>query len=317
VTLPLAPTIDPQLAKTATELPPEGGWVYEPKWDGFRVIAFVDGDEVFLQSRNGKPLDRYFPELSLPPGRYVLDGEIVVDPGDGSQDFGALQQRIHPAASRVELLSRETPASIVAFDLLAEGDEVLLERPFAERRAALERLLADVGGHPVSLTPQETTSERAERWLDTAEGVIAKQTGAPYVPGKRLGMLKVRRRRTLDSVVCGYRPGTEPDTIGSLILALYGHDGKLVVVGHCSAFTRAEKREALERVRPFETGERGAGEASRWTAGRELEWVELRPEIVVEVSYDHVSGGRIRHGTRLVRWRDDRDPKSCSIDQLV
>jgi ATP-dependent DNA ligase len=317
VTLPLAPTIDPQLAKTATELPPEGEWVYEPKWDGFRVIAFVDGDEVFLQSRNGKPLDRYFPELSLPPGRYVLDGEIVVDPGDGSQDFGALQQRIHPAASRVELLSRETPASIVAFDLLAEGDEVLLERPFAERRAALERLLADVGGHPVSLTPQEMTRERAERWLDTAEGVIAKQTGALYVPGKRLGMLKVRRRRTLDSVVCGYRPGTEPDSIGSLILALYGHDGELVVVGHCSAFTRAEKREALERVRPFETGEHGAGEASRWTAGRELEWVELRPEIVVEVSYDHVSGGRIRHGTRLVRWRDDRDPKSCSIDQLV
>ena len=156
MTLPLTPTIEPQLAKTATELPPEGAWVYEPKWDGFRVIAFVDGDEVFLQSRNGKPLDRYFPELTLPPGRYVLDGEIVIDPGDGSQDFGALQQRIHPAASRVEMLARETPASIVAFDLLAEGDDVLLERPFSERRAALERLLADVGGHPVTLTPQET-----------------------------------------------------------------------------------------------------------------------------------------------------------------
>ena len=317
MTLPLAPTIDPQLAKSATELPPEGEWVYEPKWDGFRVIAFVDGDEVFLQSRNGKPLDRYFPELTLPPGRYVLDGEIVIDPGDGSQDFGALQQRIHPTASRVELLARDTPASIVAFDLLAEGDDVLLARPFGERRAALERLLADVGGHPVALTPQEATTERAERWLDTAEGVIAKQVAAPYVPGKRLGMLKVRRRRTLDSVVCGYRPGTEPDSVGSLILGLYGHDGELVVVGHCSAFTRAEKRALLERVRPFETGEHGTGEASRWTAGRELEWVELRPEIVVEVSYDHVSGGRIRHGTRVVRWRDDRDPKSCSIDQLV
>jgi ATP-dependent DNA ligase len=317
MTLPLAPTIEPQLAKTALELPPEGEWVYEPKWDGFRVIAFVDGDEAFLQSRNGKPLDRYFPELTLPPGRYVLDGEIVVDPGDGSQDFGALQQRIHPAASRVELLARETPASIVAFDLLADGDDVLLERPFRERRAALERLLADAGGHPVALTPQEATSARAERWLDTAEGVIAKQVDAPYLPGKRVGMLKVRRRRTLDSVVCGFRPGTEPESVGSLILGLYGHDGGLVVVGHCSAFTRKEKRELRERLRPLETGEHGSGEASRWTAGRELEWVELRPELVVEVSYDHVSGGRIRHGTRVVRWREDRDPASCSIDQLV
>jgi ATP-dependent DNA ligase len=317
VTLPLAPTIEPQLAKTATELPPEGEWVYEPKWDGFRVIAFVDGDEVFLQSRNGKPLDRYFPELTLPPGRYVLDGEIVVDPGDGSQDFGALQQRIHPAASRVELLARETPASIVAFDLLSEGDDVLFAQPFSERRAALERLLGDVGGHPLKLTPQETTAERAARWLETAEGVIAKQLEAPYVPGKRLGMLKVRQRRTLDCVVCGYRPGTEPESIGSLILGLHGHDGTLVVVGHCSAFTRKEKRELLVRLRPLETGAHGSGEASRWTAGRELEWVELRPETVVEVSYDHVSGGRIRHGTRVVRWRDDRDPKSCGIDQLV
>jgi ATP-dependent DNA ligase len=317
VSLPLAPTIDPQLAKTALELPPEGEWVYEPKWDGFRVIAFVDGDDVFLQSRNGKPLDRYFPELTLPPGRYVLDGEIVVDPGDGSQDFGALQQRIHPAASRVELLARATPASIVAFDLLADGDEVLMAKPFSERRSALERLLADVGGHPLTLTPQETTTERAARWLETAEGVIAKQLEAPYLPGKRVGMLKVRQRRTLDSVVCGYRPGTEPESIGSLILGLYDHAGELVVIGHCSAFTRKEKRELLVRLRPLETGEHGSGEASRWTAGRELEWVELRPETVVEVSYDHVSGGRIRHGTRVVRWRDDRDPKSCSIDQLV
>ena len=317
MTLPLSPTIEPQLAKTATELPPEGAWVYEPKWDGFRVIAFVDGGEVFLQSRNGKPLDRYFPELTLPPGRYVLDGEIVIDPGDGSQDFGALQQRIHPAASRVEMLARETPASIVAFDLLAEGDEVLLERPFSERRAALERLLADVGDHAVSLTPQETTAERASRWLDTAEGVIAKQADAPYLPGKRVGMFKVRRLRTLDCVISGYRPGTDPDSVGSLILGLYDDKGEMHIVGHCSAFSKKEKRELLVKLRPLETGEHGSGEASRWTAGRELEWVELRPELVIEVSYDHVSGGRIRHGTRVVRWRDDRDPKSCSLDQLV
>jgi ATP-dependent DNA ligase len=317
VTLPLQPPLDPQLARTAMELPPEGEWLYEPKWDGFRVIAFVDGGDVFLQSRNGKPLDRYFPELSLPPGRYVLDGEIVIDPGDGSQDFGALQQRIHPAASRVEMLSRETPASIVAFDLLAEGDDVLLEQPFSDRRAALERLLAEVGAHPLTLTPQERTADGAQRWLETAEGVIAKQADAPYLPGKRVGMFKVRRRRTLDCVVCGYRPGKEPESVGSLILGLYRDGDELVVVGHCSAFSRAEKRELLDRVRPFETGERGSGEASRWTAGRELEWVELRPEMVVEVSYDHVSDGRIRHGTRVVRWRDDRDPKSCRFDQLV
>ncbi len=317
MTLPLSPTIEPQLAKTATEFPAEGAWLYEPKWDGFRVIAFVDGDAVFLQSRNGKPLDRYFPELSLPPGRYVLDGEIVIDPGDGSQDFGALQQRIHPAASRVEMLARETPASIVAFDLLADGDEVLMERPFSERRAALERLLADVGSHPVTLTPQERTAEGAQRWLETAEGVIAKQADAPYLPGKRTGMFKLRQRRTLDCVICGYRPGKEPDSVGSLILGLYDEAGKLHVVGHCSAFTRKEKRELLDRVRPFETGQRGSGEPSRWTAGRDLEWVELRPELVVEVSYDHMSDGRIRHGTRVVRWRDDRDPKSCHLDQLV
>ena len=316
MTLPLTPTIEPQLAKTATEFPSEGAWLYEPKWDGFRVIAFVDGDEVFLQSRNGKPLDRYFPELTLPPGRYVLDGEIVIDPGVGSQDFGALQQRIHPAASRVELLARETPAAIVAFDLLADGDDVLLERPFTERRAALERLLSGVDGYSVTLTPQERTAEGAQRWLETAEGVIAKQADAPYLPGKRVGMFKLRQRRTLDCVICGYRPGKEPASVGSLILGLYDGDA-LVVVGHCSAFTRKEKKELLERLRPFETGERGSGEASRWTAGRDLEWVELRPELVIEVSYDHMSDGRIRHGTRVVRWRDDRDPKSCGIDQLV
>jgi len=247
----------------------------------------------------------------------VLDGEIVIDPGDGSQDFGALQQRIHPAASRVELLARETPASIVAFDLLADGDDVLLDRPFTERRAALERLLADVGGHTVTLTPQERTAEGAQRWLETAEGVIAKQADAPYLPGKRTGMFKLRQRRTLDCVICGYRPGKAADSVGSLILGLYGAAGELVVVGHCSAFTTKEKRELLGKLRPYETGERGSGAPSRWTAGRDLEWVELRPELVVEVSYDHMSDGRIRHGTRIERWREDRDPQSCSIDQLV
>ncbi len=311
MTLPLSPTIEPQLAKTATDLPPEGEWVYEPKWDGFRVIAFVDGDDVFLQSRNGKPLDRYFPELSLPPGRYVLDGEIVIDPGDGSQDFGALQQRIHPAASRVQLLARQTPASIVAFDLLAEGDEVLLERPFSERRAALERLLADVGGHSLSLTPQERTAERAARWLDDGRGrdreagrraVRARQAprdaqGAPPAHARlrhlRLPAGHGARQRRL--------PHPRP----------LRRRGRLTSSGTARPSRRRRSATCSCKLRPLETGEHGSGEASRWTAGRELEWVELRPELVVEVSYDHVSGGRIRHGTRVVRWRDDRDPKSC------
>ena len=318
VTLPLTPTIEPQLAKTATELPPEGDWVYEPKWDGFRVIAFVDGDEVFLQSRNGKPLDRYFPELTLPPGRYVLDGEIVIDPGDGSQDFGALQQRIHPAASRVELLARETPASIVAFDLLAEGDDVLLERPFSERRAALERLLADVGGHSLSLTPQEH-DDGARRALAGHGRGRDREAGGRAVPAgqarrhaqgappahARLRHLRLpARHRARQRRLAHPRP-----------LRRQGRDARRrPLLGLQQEGEARAARERCGRSRPASTAR---ARPSRWTAGRELEWVELRPELVVEVSYDHVSGGRIRHGTRVVRWRDDRDPKSCSLDQLV
>jgi ATP-dependent DNA ligase len=302
------------LARPSRGLPDEpGDFAYEPKWDGFRVIVFVDGEDAELRSRNDRPLNRYFPELSFPHGRYVLDGEIVVRDADGGVAFGALQQRIHPAASRVERMAAETPAVVIAFDLLAEDDEVLLERPFGERRALLEQL---VPAASVELCPQVRTAGEAEAWLHEYEGVIAKRLDAPYLPGERKGMQKVRRQRTLDCVVAGYRPGKAEGTIGSLMLGLYDSEGTLRVIGHSSGFTAKEKRELLERLRPLETGERGTAEPSRWTAGRDLEWVALEPQLVVEITYDHASDGRIRHGANVVRWRTDRDPASCLLDQL-
>ena len=309
--LPLSPPVKPQLARARRELPDGDGWAYEPKYDGFRAIAFVDGDEVELQSRGGKSLTRYFPELRFPPGRYVVDGEIVVA-GDGGEDFDALGQRIHPAASRIAMLAEQTPATFIAFDVLARDDRVLLDVPFAERRAELEDLVAD----PVELAPATKARDRAEPWLREAEGVIAKLLDAPYRPGERTGMVKVKRVRTIDCVVVGWRPGKEPDTVGSLILGLYDGEGKVHVVGHTSSFTAKRKRDLVSELAPYETGERGRGDASRWTAGRELEWVELRPELVVEVSFDHTSGGRIRHGSKLLRWRDDKAPRDCTLDQL-
>ena len=309
MSLPLQPPIEPQLAKSAKELPLGDAYVYEPKWDGFRVIAFVDGDEVYLQSRGSKPLERYFPEIEMPAGRYVLDGEIVILDADGRPAFGALQQRIHPAESRIHRLSQETPATLLPFDLLADGDDVLLARPFAERREQLARLLDGA----LATTGATADPEVAEGWLDTTEGVIAKELAAPYRPGKRAGMWKIKRVRTIDCVVIGYREGKEPQTVGSLILALTDDDGQLVPMGHSSGFSQKQKRSLLDTVRPYETGERGTGDVSRWTQGRELEWVGLRPELVVEVSFDHASGGRIRHGARLHRFRDDKRPDQCLL----
>jgi ATP-dependent DNA ligase len=310
VTLPLRPPLLPQLARSARELPTGEGWSYERKLDGFRAIVFVDGDDVAIQSRAGKPLKRYFPELTFGRGRYVLDGEIVIADETGHEDFGLLQQRIHPAASRIELLAREIPARFSPFDLLARDDASLLEAPFAERRARLEQ---DPGG----LDPVETSTDpdRAREWLATAEGVIAKRLDAPYRPGERQGMTKIKRVRTLDCVVMGWRPGTTEGTVGSLILGLYEGE-TLRPVGHCAGFTAARKRALRAELAPYETGGRGSGDPSRWDADRDLEWVELRPELVAEVSYDHASGGRIRHGARLLRFRTDRDPASCTFDQL-
>ena len=311
--LPLRPPLQPQLARSAKELPAGEQWCYEPKYDGFRAIAFVDGEEMTLQSRGGKPLDRYFPELSFPPGRYVLDGEVVIDGDDGGQDFDALSQRIHPARSRIERLARETPARYIAFDLLAQGDRSLLEAPFAERRASLEVLLQD---GQVALTPATRARDEAEPWLRSGEGVVAKDVDAGYHPGQRTGMVKVKRMRTIDAVVAGYRPGKEPDTVGSLILGLYGPSGQLHVVGHSSGLRAAEKRALVRKLEPYQTGKRGHGDPSRWKSEKELEWIELRPELVVEVTFDHVSGGRIRHGTRILRWREDKAPRECLLEQM-
>ena len=310
--LPLSPPLEPQLARSRAALPEDDGWAYEPKYDGFRALAFVDGDDVYLQSRGKKPLRRYFPELAFPPGRYVLDGEIIIGDPDGQQDFNALQGRLHPAESRVQMLAESTPATYVAFDLLARDDENLLEKPLTDRRAALEALVGD----PVRLAPATHSRDEAEPWLHSAEGVIAKRLDAPYRPGKRDGMVKVKRVRTMDCVVVGWRPGKEEGTVGSLILGLYDEAGELHVIGHTSGLKAAQKHQLVDELGPYETGERGAGDPSRWATERELEWIVLRPELVVEVSYDHASGGRIRHGTKLLRWREDKPPKACTLDQL-
>jgi ATP-dependent DNA ligase len=304
MSLPLAPPLSPQLARPRAKLPDGAGWAYEPKWDGFRAIVFVDGDETYLQSRNGKPLSRYFPEVTFPPGRYVVDGEIV------ASSFDTLGQRIHPAVSRIERLAKETPARFVAFDVLALEDDVLLERPYEERRAILET----IGG--LELTPIVWTAAEAERWLRDEEGVVAKERACPYLLGERKGMVKVKRVRTIDAVVMGWRPGKQEGTVGAIVLGLYGADGRIHEVGHSSGFTAKRKRELVTELAPYETGERGSGEPSRWTHGRDLEWVALRPELVVEVSFDHVSDGRIRHGTKVLRWRDDKDPAECGVQQL-
>ena len=303
--------IEPQLARGASALPVGPEWSYEQKFDGFRAIVFVEGEAHRIQSRGSKDLTRYFPELRFPAGRYVLDGEIVID-GDGEgQAFGALQQRIHPAASRIERLAREWPASYVAFDLLELDGAELLREPFERRRETLESL----EGLRRSLLVRDPAD--AERWLERTEGVVAKRLDAPYAAGKRTAMVKVKRARTIDCVVMGYRPGTAAGTVGSLILGLYEPGGALRPVGHTSAFSAARKRELLSELAPYETGARGSGEPSRWTADRDLEWVALRPELVVEVGYDHVSDGRIRHGTKIVRWREDKRAADCTIDQLT
>jgi ATP-dependent DNA ligase len=312
VTLPLSPPIQPQLALTRKELPRGEEWAYEQKLDGFRAIVFVDGEDAYIQSRGGKDLTRYFPELSFAPGRYVLDGELVIRDAEGNLEFDALQQRIHPAESRINLLSKEIPAGYVAFDLLAEGDEALLDMPFGERRARLEALAQHTGAEPSKLSPDP---EQAEQWLRRTEGTMAKQLDATYIPGKRKGMAKIKREREIDCVVMGWRPGKEEGTVGSLILGLYDGD-ELRPVGHISGFSAETKRAMPAMLAPLETGDSGTAEPSRWTGGRELEWVALRPELVIEVGYDHAAAGRIRHGARFRRFRTDKEPRECVFSGL-
>ena len=315
--LPLRPPIQPQLALSRKTLPADEGWAYEPKYDGFRALAFVDGDDLFLQSRSGRPLARYFPELEFPDGRYVIDGELLILDGDGHEEFDALQNRLHPAESRVRMLAEQTPALYRSFDLLAVGDEKTLSKPFSERRQELEKLVdgwSDPGS--VELTPLVDDPEQAEPWLRTGEGVIAKRVDSPYLRGERKAMVKVKRVRTIDAVVAGWRPGKEEGTVGSLILGLYDKRGELHIVGHTSGLKAKEKRDLIEKLGPYASGETGSADPSRWSADRDLEWVGLRPELVIEVSFDHVSAGRIRHGSKIVRWREDKKPTDCKLEQL-
>jgi ATP-dependent DNA ligase len=307
----------PQLAKSAKELPDGDGWVYEPKWDGFRTIVFRDGDEIYLQSRNGKPMNRYFPEViesirRMKNDRLVMDGEIIVVV-DGVQEFDLLGQRIHPAESRVKMLAEQWPAAYVAFDLLAEGDEVLMDMPYSERRKRLSKAV----GKPIEVTPATDDRDAAGVWLTgVSEGVVAKEAGSSYKPGERVGMCKIKRVRTADLVVAAFRFGKHEGTLGSLILGAYDENGELHVVGHTSGFKAKEKRDFLEILEPCRTGERGSGEPSRWKSDEELVWEGLRPELVVEDNFDHITGNRIRHGAKFVRWRDDKDPAECTLEQL-
>jgi ATP-dependent DNA ligase len=339
--LPVNPPVAPMLAKPVAAIP-GGDYVFEPKWDGFRSIIFRDGDEVEIGSRNERPMTRYFPEmvdafLALLPPRCVIDGEIIVPDKTGTQlDFEALQQRIHPAESRVRMLASQTPAHFVAFDLLALDDESLMDRPFGERRAALEELLDSVAP-PVHLTPATTDHELATRWFSQFEGagldgLIAKTPGSTYQPDKRV-MLKIKHDRTADCVVAGYRTHkTSDDAIGSLLLGLHNAEGKLASVGVIGAFPMAVRRDLFKELQPLVTtfdnhpwnwAEHEAGERtprkgmnSRWNADKDLSFTPLRPERVVEVRYDHMEGVRFRHTAQFVRWRPDRLPASCTYEQL-
>ncbi|HEY0886334.1 MAG TPA: ATP-dependent DNA ligase [Ramlibacter sp.] len=340
-TSPTAPPIEPMLAKIADELPPEGDFLYEPKWDGFRALAFRNGDEVYLQSRDLRPLNRYFPELeralaqALPRG-CVLDGEIVVVGAKGL-DFDALQQRLHPAASRVAKLAQSTPASFVAFDLLAAGGRSTMELPQAERRVRLERLLASIAP-PVHLTPVTRDRAVAEDWLQRFEGagldgVIAKPDSLPYQPGKR-AMYKIKHSRTADCVVAGFRwYRDQEEAVGSLLLGLYDDAEVLHHVGVTSAFTMQVRRDLAQELAPLrenalenhpwrdwaqatDESTRMPGAQSRWSAGKDLSWEPLRPERVAEVRYDHLQGNRFRHAAVFVRWRPDKPAQDCRYDQL-
>jgi ATP-dependent DNA ligase len=335
VDLPVRPPFPPMEARPAARLPTGEGWLYEPKWDGFRCLAFRKGGTIALQSKSGQPLGRYFPELveafaSLPPRRFVLDGEIVIETGVGF-DFDALLQRIHPAASRIRKLARETSATFHAFDLLVDvRGGSLAGRPLAERRERLEALFAKIPeGGRVVLSPATPDRAAAERWLRDLgrgglDGVIAKLAGSPYLSGEREGMVKVKRVRTADCVVGGFRWAQEGSRnqgqIGSLLLGLYDAVGRLDHVGFSSSFTAEERRELEPVLLPLReppgfTG-KAPGGPSRWSQGRSTEWEPLRPERVCEVRYDHFSGDRFRHGTKFLRWRLDKKPEQCTFDQV-
>jgi len=337
--LPVVPPVSPMLARAVPTIP-EGALSFEPKWDGFRSIIFRDSDQVEIGSRNEKPMTRYFPEVVAAvkanfPERCVVDGEIVVAIGD-RLEFEVLQQRIHPAASRVNRLAQETPARFIAFDLLASGDEDLMQQPFARRRALLVQILGDAKP-PIHLTPATTDHALAERWFEQFEGagldgVVAKPLDGTYEPDKRV-MFKIKHARTADCVVAGYRlHAKDPEGIGSLLLGLYTDAGVLQSVGVIGAFPAEQRRALLKEMQPLVTTfddhpwawakeEEGTrtprnAEGSRWSVGKDLSFTPLRPERVVEVRYEHMEGIRFRHTAQFNRWRPDRDPRSCTYEQL-
>lgn len=337
--LPVRPPVTPMLAKLTRELPVGGGLYYEPKWDGFRCIVFRDGDDVELGSRNTKPLTRYFPELvdalrRQLPSRCVLDGEVVIA-GPKGLDFDALSQRIHPAQTRIRQLASSTPASFVAFDLLAHDDTSYMDVSYAERRAVLEKLL-HTARPPLHLTPATQDPDVAADWFARFEGagldgVVAKPPDLHYLPDKR-AMLKVKHQRTADCVVAGFRTHKDGQGVGSLLLGLYDGSGTLHHVGVASGFSVARRRELVAELAPYradaladhpwagwaeaQASGRAPGSTNRWNAGKDMTWEALRPEAVCEVSYDHLQGDRFRHATSFVRWRRDRDPASCTYGQL-
>jgi ATP-dependent DNA ligase len=343
--LAVNPPVLPMLAKRVSALPPGEGWIFEPKWDGFRTLIFRDGDEVFIQSRDEKPLNRYFPELLAPikaqlPERCVLDGEIVIAREEGLS-FDLLQMRLHPAESRVKKLAGETPASIVFFDILCEGNRSLCDKPFAERREKLEEVLAGAEP-PLHLTPATRDRDKAGDWFQRFEGagldgVIAKADDGTYEPNKRT-MLKVKHERECDCVVAGFRwhkTGAKTK-VGSLLLGLYNDNGNLEHVGVCASFTDVKRKELVKFLEPYRKKalathpwrawaeeEAAAGEPhrmpggqSRWSAGKDLSWEPLRPELVVQVAYDHMQGDRFRHTAQFRRWREDKKPRDCTYEQL-
>ena len=345
MTLPLDLELSPMLAKLGEALPTGPGWSYEPKWDGFRALVFRDGEAIQIQSRDQRTLERYFPELPALllehlPERCVVDGEIII-PGPEGLDFGALLQRIHPAASRVNMLAAKTPASFVAFDLLALGDDAFLDEGLEKRRVRLTTELGTTDGDVTTAIRNLATSgpahqrfmtgtwtsdvDTAQTWMDDFErmgldGIVAKQLDSTYQPNKR-GWVKVKQHRTADCVVGGYRLSKAGDGIGSLLLGLYNDAGMLHYVGHTSSFKAAERRDILQKVKPLEGGQsfggaRAPGGPSRWTGGKDTSWVPLTPDLVCEVGYDRMLGERFRHATTFLRWRPERDPKSCTFDQL-
>ncbi len=328
--LPIPHDLEPMEAELADVLPTGDNWLYEPKWDGFRCLLFRDGAEVELRSKAGKPLARYFPDvveiaLALPEPRYALDGEIVVSV-DGALAFDELLQRIHPAESRVRKLASQHPASFITFDLLAEGRKKMITRRLSERRPALEAFAGRLfDAHDrIHLSPATADAEIARNWLESPtadlDGVMAKRLDLPYQAGNRAGMLKVKRMRTADCVVGGFRWTKDGQNVASLLLGLY-EGGELHHVGFCSALNRKVRAEADDRLRPLRGGEgftgRAPGGPSRWRKEGSGDWEPLRPGIVVEVGYDHFTGGRFRHGTRFLRWRPDKAPEQCTMGQVT